>query len=308
MSYPFVKAKWYSPGATIEVRALVAHFAQGGNTVHYLQDPRRPNGTPIDVSATFVLEYSGRVVQMVRDGDADHCQHVSTGDWVYPGFLTRANGVAVLGTEVMDHPDHTRVNRYVQAIEIEGFRDKGMNAAQTASLVELVAERRAKYPTIRGLLGHGDIQDKACPGRLIPWELLGGHGLWAPQEEPVGLRFRIVDAQPGRVAVNGAGHSLIRVYDAARTTVPAGEVRQAIAKVALLQPLDASAGDRTNGYLVGKSSAETSNVEAGFLLASDVTFTADPTVDCNVEINLALDHVAGPAAALATAIQEARPR
>ena len=100
------------------------------------------------------------------------------------------------------------------------------------------------------------------------------------EETPtMGLRFRITDSTPGTVTVAGDGHSLIRVYDAARTAVPAGEVREVVAKVALLDPLDAEAGDRTNGYLVGKKPSETANVEAAFLLASDVNFTprADDT-------------------------------
>lgn len=171
VTYPFVQAKWYSPGAIAEVRALVIHFAEGGGTVGYFQNTTR------DVSSHFVLQYDGTIVQMVKDGDADHCQHVDTGSWSYPGDLTRANGVAVLGSDVMDNADHTRVNRYVHAIEIEGFRATGMNTAQEASLIAWVAERRAKFPTIRGLLGHGDVQNKACPGPLIPWDRLGGHGL-----------------------------------------------------------------------------------------------------------------------------------
>ena len=202
MTYPFVAAKWFSAGAIIEVRALVIHFAEGGGTVQYFKDPRHSDGTPEDVSAHFVLQYDGTIVQMVRDEDADHCQHIDTGSWAYPGGLTRANGVAVLGLDVMGSTDHTRVNRYVQAIELEGHRDQGPNAAQAAALPKWVDERRAKFPTIRGLLGHGDIQNKACPGALIPWSLLGGHGVWEADVVPAA----ITDEAPKVVTTKAASN------------------------------------------------------------------------------------------------------
>ena len=165
MAYPFVQAKWYTPDAIVDVRALVVHMAEGGGTVGYLRNP------PRDVSAHYVVEYSGRIVQMVRDGDASHSLHTSPEPYrtasygIYSPDIARA----VLGDGWADP------NRYLHAVEVEGFRAAGPNVAQIASLVELVADLRARFP-LRGLLGHRDIQDKPCPGGLIPWPALGGHG------------------------------------------------------------------------------------------------------------------------------------
>ena len=287
VSYPFVAAKWYSAGKLAEVRALVVHFAEGGNTVHYFQT------TAKDVSAHFVLQYDGTVVQMVRDTDADHCQHVSPGTWSYPGGLKPANGRAVLGDALMDDPDRTRVNRYVQAIEIEGFRAKGMNAAQKASLVEWVAERRAKFPELRGLLGHGDIQNKACPGALIPWADLGGHGLFV-QEDPVGQSFTFDKASPGTLTVTQTGHWYQRLHDQTLAPIVPGPDwtnRKAFGPVKLTIPIPGGAGtDRTTAYLVSGASG------AAAVLAFSGTFTPE-SADCADAV--AAEHERTRAAAIA---------
>lgn len=286
MTYPFVAAKYFSRGALAECRALVVHFAEGGSTVHYFQNPTRGNPPqPVDVSAHFVIEYSGRIVQMVRDGDADHCQHLSYGSWSYAGGLGPQVGKSVLGTDLWDQSDATRVNRYVQAIELEGFRSKGPNDAQIASLKALIAERRAKYgPQLRGLLGHGDIQNKACPGALIPWHELGGHGVWittttpdAP-EVPMNTFLIAPDARAGRITVKGAGHYYLRLRDATRhgpidPASPAWQGRAAFGPVTLTPDIDgkATTGVRAEAYIIG--------TEAAAILASDVTFTPDATAD-----------------------------
>jgi len=118
--------------------------------------------------------------------------------------------------------------------------------------------------------------------------LVSDFGQWMPLPDSStgdampGLRFRFT-GDGGTTTVTGSGHSLIRVYDKQYIAVPAGEQREAIAKVALLEPLDTRPGDRTNGYLVGKTPQEATNAEAGFMLASDVTFVAE-TVDCTDEV------------------------
>lgn len=91
-----------------------------------------------------------------------------------------------------------------------------------------------------------------------------------------GLRYRYLSTATGLATVKGDGHSIIRVFDKGRVPVPNGQVRETFGKVELLEPLDANAGDRKTGYLVGKTSAETSNYEAAFVLASDVTYKASP--------------------------------
>jgi hypothetical protein len=173
MTYVFQQARWFTPGAITEYRALVIHHAEGGGTVKYLSTVAR------DVSASHVIEYSGRIVQMVKDGDASHCQHVSPEPYTSENFgiYSSLTGRAVLGAE-----GWADVNRYVFAVEIEGFRAAGPNAAQKLALQALVADLRGRFPSMRGLLGHRDVQDKSCPGALIPWAEIGGHGMFEEAE------------------------------------------------------------------------------------------------------------------------------
>jgi hypothetical protein len=167
MTYPFVAARWFTPGAITGYRALIVHMAEGGGTASYFTKVDR------DVSASHVIEYSGRIVQMVKDGDASHCQHTS-----FEPYTSAAYGIyaSSIGRAVLGSDGWADVNRYVFAVEIEGFRATGPNDAQKAALVALVADLRARFPSIRGLLGHRDVQDKSCPGALIPWASIGGHG------------------------------------------------------------------------------------------------------------------------------------
>jgi len=181
MTYPYVQAKWFTPGAITQYRAIVVHMAEGGGTVNWLTHPTS------DVSASHVIEYSGRIVQMVKDGDASHCQHVSPEPYTSEnhGIYSSLTGRAVLGAD-----GWADVNRYVFAVEIEGFRVKGPNDAQKVALKALVTDLRGRFPSIRGLLGHRDVQDKSCPGALIPWAEIGGHGMFEEDEVQITKTIR----------------------------------------------------------------------------------------------------------------------
>ncbi|HEU4571537.1 MAG TPA: N-acetylmuramoyl-L-alanine amidase [Candidatus Limnocylindrales bacterium] len=307
MTYPFVQAKWFSAGKREEVRALAFHFAEGGGTVGYFENPTRGNPPkPVDVSATFVIEYSGRIVQMVRDDDVDHCQHISYGTWSYPGGLSRSRGVAVLGADVMNQTDATRVNRYVQAIELEGFRAKGPNPAQEAALIALVAERRARFPELRGLLGHGDIQNKACPGALIPWDKLGGHGLFEEGDD-VQTTVTIKTFPAPRVFRAAAGITTIRRFTG--TGEVAGIAAPYSASVDAAVEIEQTDNRVPHGS--GFLRISTGGSAGFFILASQVVLdpAADPVAAAvKVAVNAALDHVQPAATAVATAIAEARIR
>lgn len=166
MTYPFVQA-FYDYGARSgPVRAFVVHMAEGGGTVGYLS-----RESPRGVSVHYVIEYSGRIVQMLRE---DH----ASGS-IDPGKLRTTEGPAPYGATVrkavMGQWDRDP-NAAVISCEIEGFAAAGPNDPQRAALFHLVADVRTRYPTM-GLLGHRDFQDyKACPGGRIPWTILGGHG------------------------------------------------------------------------------------------------------------------------------------
>ena len=111
------------------------------------------------------------------------------------------------------------------------------------------------------------------------WDRIG-HGLFLPdsstEEPPVGLAFRFLAPASGTVTIKGDGHALIRVRDEGHVPVPDGQVREVFARVSLLAPLDDHEGDRQTGFLVGKTPSETRNVEAAFVLASDVTHQPTP--------------------------------
>jgi hypothetical protein len=178
MTYPFVQAQYFTAGGMVQPRAVVIHMAEGGGTVSWLTHPSNNN------SSHFVVEYSGRVVQMVRDGDASHSLHIEPRtDWPSTGadFGTfgfgHAKAVLLAGA--------SNPNAYIFAVEVEGFASSGPNPSQVAGLKALIADLRARHPSIRGLLGHRDFMAyKACPGGLIPWAELGGHGLSSASPEP----------------------------------------------------------------------------------------------------------------------------
>lgn len=172
MSYPFVQA-FHDLGPAKGPRlGFLVHMAEGGGTVSYLSH-ENPNG----VSVHFVVEYSGRVVQMLRE---DHMHSsIRTSDIRHTddadGFYGRTAAVAVLGSwaDIMTTlgPNHATIG-----IEVEGFAADGPNPAQAAAIADLRADLASRHD-FAGNLGHRDFADyKACPGKLVSWSDFGGHG------------------------------------------------------------------------------------------------------------------------------------
>lgn len=167
MTYPFVQAtEDYGPRKG-PVLGFVIHMAEGGGTVAFLSKPDVVRG----VSVHYVIERTGRIVQMLKESHASgsiNPKLIRTSDDP-DGFYGATAAKAVLGDWWKDP------NAAVISVEIEGFAASGPNAAQTGSLRTLVNDVRSRYPSI-GLLGHRDFADyKACPGKLIDWDSLGGH-------------------------------------------------------------------------------------------------------------------------------------
>lgn len=178
------------PGGLRDIRGVVIHMAEGGGTVSWLT---RPDGN----SSHYVVDYSGRITQMVREswwaGSINPRKLRTTNDaaFTFEGERIRYGWTAAeraLGAAARDP------NRYVIAIETEGFAGKapvkgrpgydaranpdgGPNDRQRDALRALVADIRHRRGALPAL-GHRDFQSyKACPGKRIPWRDYGGHAV-----------------------------------------------------------------------------------------------------------------------------------
>jgi hypothetical protein len=279
MSYPYVKAaNDYGPRKG-PVKAFLVHMAEGGGTVGYLsRSPLR------GVSVHYVIEYTGRIVRML---DEDH----ASGS-VNPNEIRTDNdpddfyGVtaakAVMGQWWSDP------NSAVISLEIEGFAASGPNSAQHGSLKVLVNDVRSRYPDM-GLLGHRDFTStKACPGKLIHWTDLGGHGPAQGVDVP-GFPFRVPGGARSGMATIPAGVELFRLVDAAqsKSSATSGPATSAIHDVP-----GGSAGFNV-----------TTSTGTYWVRSDDVTFTADVTAaDCTALVTAEHDKVKAAAVAAAQAI------
>lgn len=177
--YPTAAGYYSIPRNGITPRALIVHMAEGGGVVGYMSRPNRWG-----VTSEYACERSGRIVQLIdphtRAGTTIRVSGLRTTDesftiGTYPVRYGWTAARAVLGSLWRDP------NRGSIAIEVEGFARYGPNPAQRRALALWIARMRDEYPSLRGILAHRDLQAyKPCPGRLIPWRALGGHGLWRP--------------------------------------------------------------------------------------------------------------------------------
>ena len=196
--YPFVPAYHRYGRRRGPVNAFVVHMAEGGGTVGFLS---RPNAR--GVSVHYVVEYTGRIVRMLMESEASGS--------INPNDLRTTEGPAPYGATVrkgvMGDWDHDP-NSAVITCEVEGFARTGPTEAQSRGLVRLVDDVRSRYPMM-GLLGHRDFQDyKPCPGGLIDWRSLGGHGPAGGMEDdpmdpfPIGVDRKLVTVRPGAQLYN----------------------------------------------------------------------------------------------------------
>lgn len=272
MAYPFVQAHDdYGPRSGPAL-AFVVHMAEGGGTVGFLS---RPNDR--GVSVHYVIEYTGRIVQMLLESHASgslNPRDIRTTEGPPPFGISVAR--AVLGDWIRDP------NAAVISLEIEGYAATGPNATQRAALVRLVDDVRSRHPSI-GLLGHRDFQDyKRCPGALIPWADLGGHGpaaaedtmaIYTRREAPGRLTIKAGTTVHGYKAVAN-GWAVAKTWNPHTADSPAA-FRAQLARLSGTA-LPASLLEVSSGYFDGLY-VSTAEVEEAF----------DPppaTVDCTAEL------------------------
>lgn len=285
MSYPFVHARYDYGTRKGPVLGFTIHMAEGGNTVQYLA-----NAPARGVSVHYVIEYSGRVIQMLLEthasGSLDPTKIRTTDD--ADGFYGITAARAVLGSWWRDP------NSAVLSVEIEGFAANGPNQDQRDALIDLVADLRTRYPAI-GLLGHRDHADyKACPGRLIPWDALGGHGPAEDDVTPLSITSEVaqeVQVPKGTPYLDLDGKTVL----GPGPTADLDWRPSPFSIIPGLHAIYATVGGIRRVVLVKDVPARNVPVP--------------PTqADIDAAVNVALDHVAVPAIATTTAIAEARPR
>lgn len=225
-------------------------MAEGGGTVSWLQ---RPDGN----SSHYVVEYNGRITQMVEEdmaaGSINPNLVRTTDDSAYD-YLGESIRYGVTANKGALGDAWRDPNAAVIAIETEGFAKDGPNTDQEARLKQLVADIRSRWGKLP-VLGHRDFQDyKACPGKLIPWIDYGGHGPDPDVEEEM-LGFTLDPAKPhhGKVEIVGTNVQAIYLDDGSLVGVFAGEQKEHIGFGKLDKPYGTGTGaqaDRKTGWLL----------------------------------------------------------
>lgn len=254
-------------------RAIVIHHAEGGGTVGWLT---RNDGN----SSHYVVEYSGRVVQMVAEdrsaGSMNPNLTRKSDDpaYTFEGSTVKYGRSALDASGIAGDP-----NRYAIAIEVEGFAEAGPNAAQRASLKRLVADIRRRNGPLPAL-GHRDQQSyKPCPGHKIPWADYGGHGVKTMNTEEA--------MQPLEVSTTEA--KLVYLPDGRQIYNPDGTD---LVKVSLAGDRYSPFGVKVGGDLYRLIHVNTGgSVKVGMVRSAGLTMTDPPApaaTDCSVQVAAAV--------------------
>jgi hypothetical protein len=237
---------WTRAGA--EPRAIVIHMAEGGGTVPWLT---RLDGN----SSHYVVEYTGRVVQMVRESEAAGSMNPKLTRLSNDAPYTFEGETVVYGRRALDAAGIAAdPNRYAIAIEVEGFAANGPNPAQVKALTALVADIRRRHGRLH-LLGHRDQQSyKPCPGHKMPWATFGGHG--APPVEADMIPKPITNTTPLLVSAPAGPRYALDGVTVAKTTSTALTDRYSPFGVGTLRAVYLSSDGTTGLYLLKPASVK----------------------------------------------------
>lgn len=176
---------------------LSFHMSEGGDGLaEYLaqrsgetrmQWITRVNG----VSCHAAILSTGQVIQMLdwRSSSGNLNPNDRAGEY---GYYGHHHLVDVLGEGWTDP------NAWTISAELAGRRLTGPTERQAAAAIAWGLDMKARFPTLRGAVGHHDQSPKGCPGTTPNMKTifagLGGHGLWTERTMPPiildpGLRY-----------------------------------------------------------------------------------------------------------------------
>lgn len=273
--YPFVPSYVDLGIAKAPRLAMCWHMAEGGGTVGYLAKPN-PNG----VSVHFVIEYSGRIVQMLK---LDHMHSsirtsaIRTDDDSTAPYYGATAARAVMGkwadTKQSLGPNHASIG-----VEIEGFAKDGPNSKQSVAIDNLAGDMAGRFPSIGGQLGHRDFNGyKPCPGKKFPWGLIGGHGI--AQEASMDWYIKAAGPPGTFTSTTATGAGWIEPDTFKIHAMPPGQ------SYYVMCPIYVGGQWNTGGYLCSDGTKH-----GRIVLAGDGTFVPQPsTGDVKHSVKLSLD-------------------
>ncbi|MFU1888097.1 N-acetylmuramoyl-L-alanine amidase [Bacillus wiedmannii] len=154
----YVPAKFFQDSSTRTINRIVIHITDGGSningTVGWFQNPVKPDGTPLPVSAHYVVGQDGEVVQMVKNKDIAY--HASSAN-----------------------PDSIGIEHVARAPGAFGRNDAGLSPtavqyASSASLVGWLCEQYQIPIDREHILGHSEADPNTshvqCPNAVWDWD------------------------------------------------------------------------------------------------------------------------------------------